>query len=427
MKRFVPLLLTFCAVLHSSGRDETPFPHPASKKGLQVQMVDDALSLGIKHAALNVNIGQLLLAPKETNGLESAVSKQWRFSPAYVSHLDQQVKTLSDHGVVVSFILLNYAGGNLALNKLLLHPKYHPAAPNHLSAFNTTTPEGREAFRACVEFVAERYSGQNHGRVWNYIVGNEVNSHWFWCNLGHVAMEEFADDYLKSVRLCHESVRKHSANARVYLSLEHHWNMHYPGGDETQTFAGWPFLKYFAKRARESGDFDWHLAFHPYPENLFNCETWNDKSATLTTNTPRITFRNLEMLPRFMGQPDILYRGEPRRIILSEQGFHSKPTQDGERLQAAAYCYAYFKVAQLEEIDGFIYHRHVDHGQEGGLNLGLWSRNKASKNPAEPASKKLIFEVFRAADTDDWQSSFRFALPIIGVSSWSDILAPASQ
>src|SRR5690606_27819880 len=37
-----------------------PFPRPASIKGLQVQMVDDALALGIKHAGLNVSFPLLL-------------------------------------------------------------------------------------------------------------------------------------------------------------------------------------------------------------------------------------------------------------------------------------------------------------------------------------------------------------------------------
>src|SRR5207247_9808532 len=35
-----------------------PFPTAISKKGLQVQMVDDAIALGIKHAAFNVNFSQ---------------------------------------------------------------------------------------------------------------------------------------------------------------------------------------------------------------------------------------------------------------------------------------------------------------------------------------------------------------------------------
>ncbi len=402
------------AAIPLSPADTTPFPTPSSKKGLQVQMVDDALALRIKHAALNVNFAQLL-----------DISDPARPKPnaGYLDHLDRQIKPLSDSGVVVSLILLYYRSGNAALDKLMLHPKYDPAAPNNLTAFNTATPEGVAAFSNCVSFLAQRYRGRNpaHGRVWNYIVGNEVNSHWFWYNMGRVGMEELADNYLAAVRATHIAVRKHSVHARVYLSLEHHWNIRYPGGDEKQSFAGRPFVEYFAKKAREGGDFDWHLAFHPYPENLFGCRTWNDKSATHSPDTPRITFKNIEQLTQFLHRPELLYHGKPRRIILSEQGFHSAEKADGQLLQAAAYAYAYQKIRDLDAIDSFILHRHVDHGQEGGLNLGLWTRNKDSKNAAEPASKKKIYEVFKAADTTAWQDAFQFALPVIGIKSWAEI------
>ncbi|MEC9331366.1 MAG: hypothetical protein VX409_02925, partial [Verrucomicrobiota bacterium] len=37
-----------------------PYPTAKSKKGLQVEIVEDALSLGVKHAALNFNLSQLI-------------------------------------------------------------------------------------------------------------------------------------------------------------------------------------------------------------------------------------------------------------------------------------------------------------------------------------------------------------------------------
>ncbi|MGZ8900578.1 MAG: DUF5722 domain-containing protein, partial [Limisphaerales bacterium] len=213
--------------------DHAPFPAPASKKGLQVQMVEDALALGIKHAALNVNFAQMLTLT--TNG-------DFSINERYLEQLDRQIKPLSDAEVVVSLILLYYRSGNAALDAMMLHPRYDLKAPNNLSAFNTSNEKSAAAYSACVEALAKRYSPANstHGRVWNYIVGNEVNSHWFWANVGRVSMEEFADDYLRAVRSCHAAVRKHSANARVYISLEHHWNIRYPGGDEQQAFAGRP-------------------------------------------------------------------------------------------------------------------------------------------------------------------------------------------
>lgn len=415
--------ISSCAQAAEKSGENLSFPSPQSKKGLQVQMVDDALALGIKHAALNVNFAQLVLPAASAGCItENFGGTDYYFSPSYAAHLDSQIKPLSASDVVVSLILLFYRSSDEALNRIMLHPRYDSAAPNHLTAFNTSTAEGAGHYAACVEFLAKRYSASSqHGRVWNYIVGNEVNSHWFWSNMGRVTMEEFADDYLRAVRLASESVRRHSRHARIYLSLEHHWNIRYPGGDERQAFAARPFLEYFAKQARQGGDFDWHLAFHPYPENLFECRTWNDKSALPSDDTPRITFKNLEVLTRFMSRPEMHFQGKPRRIILSEQGFHSPETPEGLTLQAAAYCYAWRKIMAQPSIDSFILHRHVDHGQEGGLNLGLWTRNKKAGHPAEPAEKKPIYAVFRQADTPQWEEAFRFALPIIGLTNWAEL------
>jgi hypothetical protein len=341
--------------------------------------------------------------------------RHFYFDRDYIERIDERIKPLSDSGAAVSLILLNYKGTDARLNKLLLHPGYDNACPQDLSAFNTATAEGAAYFKACIEFMAARYSAKDypHGRIVNYFVGNEVNSHWYWSNMGRVSMEQFAQDYLRTVRACHTAVRKFSSSARVFISLEHHWNIRFAGSDETQGFAGRPFVDYFNQLAKAGGNFDWHIAFHPYPENLFEPRTWNDKSATFDENTPRVTFKNLEMLPHYLRRPELRLDGKPRRIILSEQGFHSGGTTNGELAQAAAYCYAYYKTERLDGIDAFILHRHVDHPSEGGLNLGLWRR--------DPQIKKPIYEVFRAADTPEWKKAFEFALPIIGIKSWNEI------
>ena len=406
-----------------------PFPSVASKKGLQVQMVDDALALGIRHAALNVNISHLVAVTNSPGTIPWMVEgTAVHLKAAALSGLDSQVKTLSQRGIVISLILLAYEPGDAALKSILLHPDYSTRAPNHLGAFNTVSPEGIRTLRACFEFIGERYTrpGYPHGRAANFIVGNEVNSHWFWYNLGRAPMEKLADEYLKAVRICHESVRRYSTTARVYLSLEHHWNIRYPGGDAEQAFPARPFLDYFARRAREGGDFDWHIAFHPYPENLFEPRSWNDKSATLTNTTPRITFKNLEVLPAYLRQPALLHNGKPRRIILSEQGLHTPEGPDGETFQAAGYAYAWYRANNIPEIDSFILHRHVDHAAEGGLKLGLWRRNEASTSASEPAAKKKIYDVFLHADTPNWRETFAFALPVIGIERWEQLLPKES-
>ncbi len=401
------------------------FPNVASKKGLQVQMEDDAIALGVKHAALNVDFGGMVDFANRSNSIPWQLDgRTIHFQRNAVEALDRRVKTLSDAGVVISFILLNYDTGNAAANKILLHPDFDKTSPNHLSAFNTVTDEGLFYFKAWLEFLADRYSqpGYPHGRVVNFILGNEVNSHWFWCNLGRVPMETFARDYLRAMRVANTALRKYSSCARLYMSLEHHWNIAYPGGNDRQTFPARRFIDYFNQCAKMEGDFDWNLAYHPYPENLFEPRTWNDKSARMDDQTPRINFKNLELLPRYFRRPELLYQGQPRHIILSEQGFHSAPTPEGERLQAAGYAYAFYRSARIEGIDSFILHRHVDHPHEGGLNLGLWRKNPATGQ----LEKKPIYEVFRLADTLDWEKAFDFALPIIGIHRWEELL-PAQR
>ena len=398
-----------------------------SLKGLQVQMLDDALELGIRQAALNFNFGELI-AP-EGIGSESEEFIQWQsdgeafaFRRSYVVQQDRLIAGLSDRDVIVSLILLNYLPADPVKRRLLVHPGYSEQCPNRLAAFNTESEEGRKWLGASVEFLAARWGGKSDkaGRVRNWIVGNEVNSHWFWSNCGRVTMEEFTEDYLAAVRLVHESVRKHSPEGQVFVSLEHHWNIRYAGGDERQAFPARAFLELFAARAREGGDFGWQIAFHPYPENLFEPRTWLDKTATDDwRTTPRITFRNLEVLLDFLRQPELQYRGETRRVILSEQGFHTPDGPQGEQLQAAAYCYAWHKVQSLDGIDAFILHRHVDHAQEGGLRLGLWTRREGSV--ADPERRKLIYEVFRVAGTAQQEEAFRFALPIIGIKEWIEV------
>jgi hypothetical protein len=415
----VLLLLVAAGAESISSRYNEPYPVVASKKGLQVELVDDALALGIKHAAQNINLTALFVAsPSENDVIFVHEGETFRFRRGYLEGMDRQIKMLSQAGVLVNLIVLSYASGQPEVDRVVLHPKYDPTAPNRLGAFNTVTPEGQKWFSACLSFLAERWSrpDQQFGRVVGYIISNEVNSHWYWSNLGRATMHEFADDHLRTVRLAHRMIRQQSSWARVYLSLDHHWNIRYSAGDRHQTFAGREFLEYFAHRAKAEGDFDWHLAFHPYPENLFKPDFWNDKTATTNSGTPRITFKNLEVLADFMNRPELQYAGRSRRIILSEQGFHTPDGESGELLQAAAYCYAYKKVEALEAMDAFILHRHVDHDGEGGLLLGL-RRNKPVGGEARP--KKRLYDCFRLADTPEWESAFKFALPIVGLKSWN--------
>ncbi len=403
----------------TESRHVEDYPHAASKKGLQVEMVEDALALGIKHAALNVNLSQLI-DPSRDSGEPTWEhdGKTFRFKTSALERLDRQIKPLSDRGVIVNLVILAYRSGNEVIDRLMLHPNVDRKASNNLGAFNCATAEGREWFEATLGFLTERWSrpDRTYGRAVGFIIGNEVNSHWWWYNRGKVGFDTIAADYLKTVRLAHSAVRRQSSCARVYLSLEHHWTIRYGAGDAEQAFPGRQLVDYFAK---EGNDFDWHLAYHPYPESLFEPRFWNDKTAMNSPDTPRITFKNLQVLTDYFARDELLYQGKRRRIILSEQGFHTPDGADGESIQAAAYCYAYRRVAALDGIDSFILHRHVDHPHEGGLRLGLRRRDGDSR------PKKRIYDCFLHADQANWRETFGFALPIIGLDAWPmDVTLP---
>jgi hypothetical protein len=427
-RRFFSILLTACllgaspAGAEPRGQDPRPFPNPGSKKGLQVQMLDDGIALGIKHATLNVSLGTLIdLEGPPENPTWEVDGQKFSFHRAALDRIP--VKPLSDAGVNVYLILLGYQTGNAAVNDALLHPARVAKLPNGIAAINTTTPEGARLWRATMEFLAQWFCrpGDEHGRVVGFIVGNEVNVHKEWHNFGKMPREKAVADYLRQVRLGHSAVRRFSANARVYVSLTHHWTAE-PEKDLEDAMPGRTFLDLFNQQAKVGGDFDWHVAFHPYPEDLGNPRTWEDRSALPSTDSPRITFKNLEQLPIYLERPEFLYEGKRRSIILSEQGFHSDGSADGkrgEKVQAAAFCYAWEKVARLEAIEAFILHRHVDHKHEGGLNLGLWRRKADSV--ASQDTQKPIYACFKAAGTPVQAEAFAFALPIVELASWEEL------
>jgi hypothetical protein len=406
-------LILACAAA-SETPDATPFPHAPDKKGLQVQMVEDAIDLGVHHAAINVSLGALIASV-------GADGQTLKINESYARQLDAQIKPLTKAGVVVYAILLAYPTHDPAKDKHLVHPKARVDGRYNIAAFNTATAAGDDCFSQLVSILAERYGGAHpdHGRVWGWIVGNEVNSPFLWYNLGESNLLEVASEYEKAVRLVHDAVQRKTIHARVFISLDHHWNSSMPGISDREAYKGRDFLDTFARLVRERGDFEWHVAHHPYPDDLGNPRTWLDKDAWSNDDAPHLTFKNLEVACRHMEKPELQWHGTPRRIILSEQGIHCLATPEGEKLQAAGFVYAWEKVSRMEGIDALIWHRQVDHAHEGGLRLGLWENKPGSI--ADPGRPRMIHGLFKKAGTGQWGDAAQFALPVTGLKSWDEL------
>lgn len=113
-----PVAAESIAALQAAPQTSTyqwPYPPAASKKGLQVELVEDALELGIEHAGLNLNLTQLVNpfpSPAEVGGPQIEMDgRVFHLHPAYLEGLDRQIKTLSDAGVLVNVIVLTYLSG----------------------------------------------------------------------------------------------------------------------------------------------------------------------------------------------------------------------------------------------------------------------------------------------------------------------------
>ena len=402
--------------------DRTPYPTTPSAKGLQVQMVPDALELGIHHANLNIRLNALLAPEKEAKpGQLTASADGFTFAinQNYVGSLDRQIKPMSDKGVVVSLIVTTSRSPDERIRKLTVHPKADPSKGITMAS-DTVTPEGRACYKALTEFIARRWSSADakHGRVWGWIVSNEVNAHNEWHQMGPATAEEVAIQYEDQVRLAWESLRRHSSNARVYISMTHSWTAK-GHKDPLQACPGRTLLELFAQRARERGDFDWNLAFHPYPSNLRDPRTWLDK-VTFDDNTPKVTFKNLEVLTKKLAATEMLYAGKARRLSFTEQGFDLPRRPEGLAEQTAAYAYAWEKVVRLgDSVDAFHYHRHVDHSLENGLRFGLWSNKPGTI--AEPDQKRPIWHLLKAANTPEWKAAAEPYLKTCGLKSWDEL------
>ena len=403
--------------IESTAKRTFSFPNSNGIKGLQcIVDIDDALQLGVKQAGINVTVDQLVDWGADSGRYSRKVDgKTVWFHAGYVSGLDSRLKRFTDAGIESSLIIYNRVPRSRN-GSPLIHPDTDLAkSPFHVAAFNLSTADGVRTYRAAIEFLADRYSNpeRKSGLAKRFIIGNEIQSHWYWYNLGEMPRQQVVEDYHKALRVAHLAAHGVHPEIQLYISLDHHWSTRV-SENPLHSMSGKYFIDTLNAIVRAGGNFDWHVAFHPYPENLFDPRTWEDTSATSSFDTEKITLKNIELLPAYLRQKQFLYSGKQRRIILSEQGFHSANSEGGERDQAAAYAYAYYRVQRIDGIDAFILHRHVDHPGEGGLRLGL----RSSRDGGE----RSIYRVFRRADTPEWLEAFKFALPVIGVKSWPETL-----
>ena len=207
-----------------------------------------------------------------------------------------------------------------------------------------------------------------------------------------------------------------NANARIYVSMDQQWDRNL---SSKNSYDVKDLLAEINRIMSSEGNIDWGLAHHPYAYPLDNTTFWNSSSKirnliTDSENTSIVTMENIQVVTDYLQRPEMLTAdGEVRPVILSELGYSSL---NGEVNQAAAFAYAYYAADGNPYIDAMILSRQTDAAEEvaQGLALGLSTQS---------GQRKFIYDVFKNIDQPGSESYTEFAKSIIGINSWSEVVA----
>lgn len=408
-------------------RPNLPAAKVATKKGLggwhisrSKQTENDLVDLGISAVTININAMHDLVSPESRPGWPPF---QWQgqtyfANPQRLNSIDRTLLEAQKHDVMVSVILLvtNPKGKGSQNAKLLANPEADAAGIFAMP--NVTSEEGLQYYGAILKLMAERWTRPDgrYGRIHHWIMHNEVDFGWVWTNAGRKSDLQFMSLYHRSMRLADLIVRQYDPNARVWISLTHHW----ASTGTSDGYSSKRILELLLKYCKAEGDFPWAVAYHPYPQDLRNPRTWEDDQATFGFDTHKITPKNLEVLDAWMQRPEMKYKGDVRPVHLSENGLNSPNySQASLNDQAAGMALAWKKMQHLSSIQMWHYHNWIDNRHEGGLRIGL---RKFPDDKQNPYAAKPIWYLYQALETDNEDRILRPYLKTIGASSWEELM-----
>lgn len=386
---------------------------PTSQKGLggidDSGPISELPDLGISAITVNIVLNTLLSDQpgpgREQIPIESTDANRTPiyFNSVPLRKIDKTLSFASKHNMVVSGILLVGSRSNRSDGGVLIHPENDGGT---YSMPNLAEQYAAEVYAHVLDQLGRRYSNPSskQGGISNWIVHNEVDAHQSWTNMGKQPRPIVTETYYRSMRMVHNAVRQYNPHARVFASLTHQWALE-DDGDGTR-LAPREVVTALQRYSLLEGDFAWGLAYHPYPQSLFAPTAWNDTKITDQFDTPLITIQNIDVLQRFMADRMMLDSDrQPRPILLSEQGYHTKSYDDVDQAnQAASLAYAMKQIANIPSIESFHYHRWVDNPNEGGLMVGL----RTLPSPGKPhGEKKQSWYVYQAIGTPEEQEVTR--------------------
>ena len=240
--------------------------------------------------------------------------------------------------------------------------------------------------------IARYFDGRSgRGRITDFVVQNEVNmNQWFnvGCGVGVPCdLDRWVADYARLYNGAYDAIRSHQPRARVLFSFTHHFETRFDSPELDHPVYS---IKTFLPRLVPLvGRRAWSIALHPYPPNI---------SSTIDArDLPYATLGNLGVVP---GCLRATYPHDPHawEVQLTEVGLANHGPFDAA--QRDALCQSFRNVLGTPGITSFVYHRLLDHPDEGILKLGL-RRQDGTPKPAfdlwrhvnEPGAERCGFEL----------------------------------
>ena len=394
-----------------------------SKKGIQDADEAYTADLGVQHVLLNADIQDLVSASPQSG----YIPYTYKGNTYYFSDLIALKNTINDlHGWgnteggytygkgisrnVTLVLLMSWKHDELSY---LIHPaaRIKGAAPYY--SLNMQDENARNTFEALFCYMGEEL-GQMKTRVNNWTLGNELNSCNAWNYVGSMSFNDYVANYAEAFKMLHQAVRRTAASPRLFISLDHCWNVAEAG------YSGKAFLDTFASYMNQTApDMQWNVNFHSYSQPLSNNRFWNDWwNTTDDVSTKYISMRNISVLTNYLSSLEQTY-GKTQgsiRVIIGELGYTA--TKGGaEAEQAAALGYGYYIAMANKRIDSYIIRAYVDDPTEAasGLYLGLsanWGYHV----------KKESYEVYKYLDRNQSFDYMNRYLGMIGIGSWESAI-----
>lgn len=394
--RTIPAVVILCMTLLapcSAAVRRSPYPTAQNKKGIALgwDMEEDSIELNVCHATFNFSLSQIFAFENEKNSRSSYAytykGKKYWFRKPNINSYDRILKKLKKNNTIVTGILLMEKRRDL--KRLICSSGRFQKA--YFYAWNMDNGTNQRQIEAAISFLANRYNGGKHGNVVGWIVGNEIDSPDDWNEAGKISFSEYMDLYCRMFEVSSKIVRKAYTNARLYIPLDHFWNM-----INSNKYTARACLEAFAARMKKDG-YAWNLAYHAYNGDLMQPSITDPQyfETTQDIDSPIITMKNLNVLSDYIRTN----YGEKTRIMLSEHGYSSTwKNKKVSAQQCLAIALSYYLTQLDPMVDSFIYYSQVDQNdlKKVGATFGIWNVSKHEN----ATSKKQSWSTFKYMDTD---------------------------